>query len=187
MLLVGGGQEYHGPTSERDKEVVERIAKALFARVGNSIEIVTGGMPGIPMDFAFAWRNQGGNRICCIVSEEHLRGGTLHMVAGITYQVVGKTQRERREALTQLPEIKAALFVQGGQYTTDEIIKCQTRGLPTVCFVGSGGASAGLIPYQGDVPNLVEVPDWMKNKDPNASASQLAALFVAELMIHLNK
>jgi len=186
MLLVGGGQEYHGPTSKRDKEVIERIAVALFARVGNSIEIVTGGMPGIPMDFVNAWQSQGGSRIRFVVSEEHMSSLAFEKVEGVTYQIAGKTQKERREALTQLPGIKVALFVQGGQYTTDEIIKCQTRGLPTICFVGSGGASGGHIPYNGDFPKLVDAPVWTTNKDPNVNAADLADLFTDEIMFWLS-
>lgn len=50
-LFVGGGQEYYGPTAARDKLVVVETAKELFNLVGNSIEIVTGGMPGIPDEF----------------------------------------------------------------------------------------------------------------------------------------
>jgi hypothetical protein len=177
MLLVEGGQEYHGPTAERDKRVVECIAKALFARVGNTMEIITGGMPGIPHDFVRTWMAQGGKRVRFVVSEEHM--DNLNEVEfGVTYEVAGLTQAERRQALTQIPGLTAALFIQGGQYTTDEIIKCQARGLSTLCFVGSGGASGGTIPY----PTLCDMPNWARNSDPNADPEELGVLFANALI-----
>lgn len=109
MLLVGGGQDYYGPTSERDKQVVRLIAKKLFNRFGNTIEIITGGMPGIPMDFVKTWIAEGGTRVRFIVSEEHLATNP-EREPGVTYESAGKTQSERRQALTQLLGLTAALF-----------------------------------------------------------------------------
>lgn len=180
MLLVGGGQEYYGPTSIRDKQVVQLIAKKLFIRLGNTIEIVTGGMPGIPMDFIKSWMTEGGTRVRFLVSDEHLAAYPEREL-GVEYESGGKTQAERRQALTKLPGLTAAFFVQGGQYTTDEIIKCQQRGLPTICFVGSGGASGGVIPYKEALPKI-EAPEWMKNNDPAADTDELAALLTETLV-----
>lgn len=179
-LLIGGGQEYHGPTAARDKHVVELTAQRLFELVGNTIQIITGGMPGIPMDFAKAWQAAGGKHVLFVVSDEYL--DTLkHIEMDVDYKRVGKTQADRRIALTQLPSLSAAWFVQGGQYTTDEIIRCQQRRLPTLCFVGSGGASSGAIPYKGQVPDLMAMPDWSRITAPTADAQELASLFAHEI------
>lgn len=183
MLLIGGGQDYYGPTAERDKRVVECIAKALYARVGNTMEIITGGMPGIPMDFVRTWMAEGGKNVRFVVSEEHMNTLT-DAEFGVTYEVVGVTQAERRQALTRIPGLTAALFIQGGQFTTDEIIKCQSRGLPTLCFVGSGGASGGTIPYKDQLPAVDDMPNWAKNSDPSADPKELGKLFADALCKH---
>jgi predicted Rossmann-fold nucleotide-binding protein len=185
-LLVGGGQAYYGPTGERDKKVVEEVAKELFNQCGNSIEIVTGGMPGIPMDFARVWLLAGGTHVRFIVSEEHMATVTETMT-GVKYEVRGKTQAERRVALTGLQDLHAALFVQGGEYTTDEIIKCQTRGIPVICFIGSGGASGGQIAYKGQLPVLDtdEPSEWIRNADPDADTATLAAQLTYRLRVSL--
>lgn len=179
--MVGDGQEYHGPTAERDKRVVQLVAQKLFERLGNSIEIITGGMPGIPMDFADAWLKAGGIQVTYVVSDEYF--STLEILdTRVKYKSGGKTQSERRQALFQWPGLTAAFFVQGGQYTTDEIIKCQKKGLPAVCFVGSGGASGGAIPYKKELPRLDNVPEWMKNTDPAADPDELASQLVETLV-----
>src|SRR5512137_3031104 len=91
-LLVIGGQAYHGPTAARDLEVTVLTAFELFKRVGDSIQVVTGGMPGIPDEFARAWRKAGGTHILCVVSEEYEKDYRLDF----PYMVVGATQEKRR-------------------------------------------------------------------------------------------
>lgn len=181
-VLVGGGQDYYGPTSDRDKRVVAETARALFSRVGNNVRIVTGGMPGIPMDFVKSWLEAGGRHVEFIFSAEaYATLSETDKVVGVTYNVVAQTQSERRQLLTHRPQLKCALFVQGGQYSTDEIIKCMDRGLPTLCFVGSGGACSGAIAYKGYSVDITAFPEWTHNTDPNANASELAGLFAAEI------
>lgn len=181
-VLVGGGQLYYGPTAERDKRVVIATAKALYSKVGNSVCIVTGGMPGIPMDFATTWLSIGGKHVEFIFSEEARSSLTaLDIVEGAKYTVVAQTQKERRQLLTRRPNLKCAFFVQGGQYTTDEILKCIERGLPTVCFVGSGGACSGALPYDGKRLDPSAFPQWMHNDDPDADPNELGELFAAEI------
>jgi hypothetical protein len=98
-VFIGGGQEYHGPTVDRDKHVVE-IAAILLYETNLPIQVVTGGTAGIPDDFA---RNFGG-RVVDIVSEEYLdqykrRTGMFPR----PYWVAGKTQEERRLAFLTNP------------------------------------------------------------------------------------
>lgn len=182
-VLIGGGQDYYGPTAERDRQVVIATARALFNKMGNDVHIVTGGMPGIPMDFAKAWIEAGGIHVEFIFSAEAhaILSDDADIVAGATYTVVAETQAERRQLLTQRPNLKCAFFVQGGQYTTDEILKCIDRGLPTICFVGSGGACSGAIPYKEKQVNPNAFPQWTHNNDPNADATELAELFAEEI------
>lgn len=93
-LFVGGGQDYYGPTAARDRDVVVHTALQLYALVGDTIEIVTGGMPGIPDDFAHAWP---GSSVLCIVSEEH-KDAYIARDLPFDYQVAGKSQEARRDA-----------------------------------------------------------------------------------------
>jgi hypothetical protein len=174
LIMIGGGQEYYGPTAARDKQIVTQTASELFNLVGNSVTVVTGGMPGIGMDFTDAWIRCGGKHVQFIVSEEYQRTLT-ETKEGVEYVIKGTTQSERRQALLELPGLECALFVQGGQYTTDEILKSEKRGIRTICFVGSGGASAGLIPYKGEswVPDPT-YPEWIRNTDPNADVVVIA-------------
>lgn len=184
MILIGGGQEYYGPTAQRDKQIVQETAKHLYDMVGNSIEIVTGGMPGIPMDFAQMWMKCGGNRVRFIVSEEYAATLTEHM-ENVLYEPHGKTQSERRQYLTTISEITVAFFVQGGQFTTDEIIKCQARPeVETICFIGSGGASGGAIPYNGALPTFSTLPDWIRDSDPNSDPIVLGKSFAHLIFTH---
>lgn len=180
-ILIGGGQEYHGPTAERDRRVVVATAKELFNKVGNSVTIVTGGMPGIPMDFVKAWQEAGGKHVEFIYSEEaHNKLTEDEKLSGVSYKVVAKTQKERRQILTQMEGLCCAFFVQGGQYTTDEIRKCIARKpVHVICFVGSGGASSGKIPYEGVAfdPRDTKLEEWMCIEDPNADVDFLASNF----------
>lgn len=187
-VLIGGGQDYYGPTSERDKRVVIATARALFNKMGNNVRIVTGGMPGIPMDFAKAWLEAGGVHVESIFSAEaHRVLSRDNTLDGVTYTIVAETQAERRQLLTQRPNLKCAFFVQGGQYTTDEILKCMDRGLSTVCFVGSGGACSGAIPYKDKQVDPNAFPKWTHTDDPNADANELAELFAEEIVMLITK
>lgn len=185
-LLIGGGQEYHGPTAERDKRVVVATAKALFNKVGNDVTIVTGGMPGIPMDFAKAWLEAGGKHVQFIFSHEaHSKLTGDDIVMNVGYEIVAQTQKERRQYLTQMEDLKCAFFVQGGQYTTDEILKCIDRRLPTICFVGSGGAAGGEIEYEGRrfEPCLLRHPEWALSTDPDADPAELGEGFAERIAV----
>lgn len=184
MILIGGGQEYHGPTAERDKRVIQETAKHLFSLVGNSVEIVTGGMPGVGMDFAKTWLEVGGKNVRFVVSEEHMNT-VKDIVPNVLYDGGSKTQAERRQVLTRLEGLKVAFFVQGGQYTTDEILKCREREpkIKTICFVGSGGASGGQIPYKGQSFTTDDYPKWMHDSDPESDPKELGKKFAEELKI----
>lgn len=70
-MAEGGGQQYYGATAKRDEVVVKRVAEMLALQMGDRVEVVTGGMPGIPDDFASAWTAAGGSRVLCVVSSEH--------------------------------------------------------------------------------------------------------------------
>lgn len=186
IILIGGGQEYHGPTAERDKRVVQETAKHLFNLVGNSVEIVTGGMPGIPMDFIDTWMEVGGKNVKFVVSDEYM-STVKDIVMNVEYNGGFRTQAERREALVKLEGLKAAFFVQGGQYTTDEIIKCHKRDpkIKTICFVGSGGASGGQIPYKGELFDTSGYPEWMHNSDPSSDPQELGKKFAQEISLSI--
>ncbi len=182
-LLVGGGQAYYGETAERDKLVVIAAARHLYELVGDNVEIITGGMPGIPHDFAMEWKRLGGTDITFVISEE-VRDTLKEVEPGVMYAVMGKDQKERRIALTKIERIRVALFIQGGQYTTDEIIKCQERGdIDVICFSGSGGAAGGQIPYNGQLPAQNKNDDdlWMHDCNPRSDHNALGMAFASAI------
>jgi hypothetical protein len=138
---------YYGATAQRDEAVVKRVAEMLALHAADEVEVVTGGMPGIPDDFAAAWWAAGGRHVLCVVSSEH---EAAYRERNLPYacMVAGETQTARRLAVTKLEGIKAALFVQGGKYSTHEMRLLSERGVPIVAFHGSGGAAGGGESYQ---------------------------------------
>lgn len=184
-ILVGGGQAYYGPTAERDKKVVTIAARLLReAETPYRIQIVTGGTAGIPDDFA---KGFGKGQAVDVVSSEHLPE-YLERTAGRprSYWVAGESQEKRRLAFTTNPNIAAALFVQGGQYTTHEILLMQQARLPVVVFWGSGGASGGQIPYKSEsvsAPTGGERP--YHSTDPDADPYTIAGALIDDLLAAL--
>lgn len=144
-IFIGGGQDYHGPTAERDKKVVQRAGEMLRESDLDN-QIITGGTGGIPDDFAM----RSGDRVLDVVSSEHLKTYKERTKdRPRSYWVAAKTQEARRLALIPNPDIKVCLFIQGGTYTADEIRLFQKSGRKMVVFTGSGGASGGKIDYKG--------------------------------------
>jgi SLOG cluster4 family len=172
-LIIIGGQSYMGPTAERDKKVVEQTAQELFNLIGNSVCVTTGGMPGIPDDFARAWNEAGGKYIQCIVSSEHEEAFKLRNT-GFNYIIAGKSQLERRLALSQLENVYAVLAIQGGKYTTHELQLFEEKGAPIVTFWGSGGAAGGMCPYDNGYVYTKEPAGILCSTDPNEDSAQIA-------------
>ena len=146
-ILIGGGQEYYGPTAARDKCVVKYAAQILRDS-DLDLQVVTGGTAGIPDDFAKIYST--GGRVVDIVSSEYLSTYKERTQAiPRPYWVAGETQMKRRLAFLSNPDIKIALFIQGGKYTAHEIKLFKESGRKVVVFTGSGGASGGNIDYEG--------------------------------------
>ena len=174
-VAVIGGQDYYGPTAERDKKVVEKLAE-LLKESQPDLQIVTGGMPGIPEDFAKASAN-----VLCIVSEEQVAAFESRNT-GFPHIVAGKTQLQRRLALTQMENIRCVLSIQGGKYTTHELQLFTERGVPIVTFWGSGGASGGQIPYDnGWILTNKPASDIICSDNPDADVTVIAEALAAEV------
>jgi len=180
-LIIVGGQSYMGPTAERDKNVVIQTAKELFSSVGNSFMIITGGMPGIPDDFAHAWREVGGKHIQCIVSSEHEDNFKLRNT-GFDYKVAGRSQLKRRLALSQLEGVFKVLVIQGGKYTTHELQLFEEKNVPIVAFWGSGGAAGGACPYDNGYTYKAK-PDsnLLCSTDPDELVERIARELVFQI------
>jgi len=149
-LFIGGGQDYHGPTAQRDREIVTAVAQCLANEFSEDIQLVTGGMPGIPDDFARAYRQAGGTHVLCVVSSEQEEAfRKRNEETKFDYQVIGESQEKRRIAVTKLEGIKAALFIQGGKYSTHEMKLFEENGIPIITLWSSGGAAGGTQPYEG--------------------------------------
>lgn len=185
-LFVAGGQAYHGPTQERDIMVTTYTAFKLFELIGDTIQVVTGGMPGIPDDFARAWQQAGGTHVLCVVSSEQETAFLER--SQFPYIVVGETQAKRRVAVTQLPNLKCAFVVQGGKYTTDELRLLSQRGdVPIISYWGSGGAAGGKIPWDDDwvfdkKPDNPLICSDDPNEDPERVAIALASQITAQFL-----
>jgi len=171
-LMVGGGQDYYGPTAARDKLVVKDLASHLYAyakdKHGLDIQIITGGTAGIPDEFAAAYKG----RTLDIVSSEYLDKYKERTADNPRpYWVAGKTQEQRRLAFATNPDIRCALFIQGGQYTTHEIQIFLENGREIVPFRGSGGASGGKIAYKNwRLPESDYDKEWASDStDPDTS------------------
>lgn len=172
-LFIGGGMSYFGPTSTRDKLVVEKTAQLLFNELGNSVEIVTGGTPGIPQDFALAWHKAGGKHVLCVVSSEYEEEYKARQLP-FEHVVIGETQEKRRLAVTKLERIHCALFVQGGKFSTHEMQLFEQNKVPVVPFVGSGRASGGEQPYEGYSFKTNLVNPMLHSIDPDENVDELA-------------
>lgn len=181
-LLVGGGQDYYGPTADRDRRVVKETAQLLnmWCMSGTHVHVVTGGTAGIPDEFAAHFNGP----VVDIVSSEYLdtykERTFLHPRA---YWVAGETQEKRRLAFLKNPDIKVGLFIQGGQYTTHEIKLFEESGRKAIVFWGSGGASGGKIPYKGwsyTKPERSE-PRAYDSTDPDANVKEIAHDLVEDI------
>lgn len=180
-LFVGGGQQYYGSTAQRDADVIKALATELCRTHGDKLEIVTGGMPGIPDDFAAAWWAAGGRRVLCVVSSEH-RIAWEERALPYQCMVVGQTQEQRRLAVTRLEGLVCAFFAQGGQYSTHEMQLLGDRGVPIVAFRGSGGAAAGEQPYKGWVYSSTQSGDASDSTDPHTPAEDCAKAILCRLL-----
>lgn len=171
-LFVGGGQEYYGQTAARDALITQHIAQLMatdpfFAKV----QVITGGTIGIPDLFA---SNYVSERCLDVVSSEH-ESAYLARSTSRAYLVAGKTQEERRLAVTKLPGIKCALFIQGGQYTTHEMLLIRKRNIPMVCLQGGGGAAGGNISYKDQhIATCYPHDDPLASTDPEADPLWIA-------------
>ena len=185
-IFIGGGQDYYGETSDRDKKVVELLGDQLYSALkllGFDAQLITGGTAGIPDDFA---RHFAGN-VVDIVSEDYLatylERTKDHPRA---YWVAGKSQADRRHLLASNIHISVALFIQGGQFSTHEIQLFSEKGTPIVTFTGSGGASGGKIPYNDW---KYQRPTKMRKRiydseDPNESVEEIVKALLRD--IHSN-
>jgi hypothetical protein len=185
-LMVGGGLAYYGPTAQRDKEVVRLAAMSLYGKLGDTIEIVTGGMSGIPDDFARTWLDCGGTHVLCVVSSEHLHTYLKTQDVRMRHIVIGENQTARRLALPKLEGIRCALFVQGGMYTTHEMQLFEEAHVPIVTHWGSGGAAGGEQPYNGYTYTKKPSNEYLCSTDPTKDAYYLAFELATAVIKWLN-
>lgn len=172
-VFVGGGMSYFGLTSTRDQFVVEKTARLLYNTFGNGIEIITGGTPGIPQDFALAWCKAGGKHVLCIVSSEY-EEEYLSRQLPFQHVVIGESQFKRRLAVTKYERIFAAFFVQGGKFSTHELRLFEQNKTAIVPFVGSGGASGGDQPYEGYTFKTTMTNPILHSTDPEENVEEIA-------------
>lgn len=188
-IMVGGGQDYYGPTAARDKKVVQLVALGLnkLAMEDHKIQIqvITGGMLGVGDDFARFY----GGRVLDVVSSEYVetyKKRTINQVHR-AYWVAGESQERRRLAFATNPDIALALFVQGGQYTSHEIKIFQENNTPTVLFWGSGGASGGRQPYKGWACEKPPGDAPYMSNDPDMDPETIAMALMNEILNTLSK
>jgi hypothetical protein len=148
-IAIVGGQDYHGPTAERDKKVALELGKRLASHVP-SLLMINGGTPGIPMDVFQGYLEAGGSPkhlVSCLSKkyEPEFHAQEKKLSHGL---VVGDTQEERRIFLAQkLKGIHCVCAIQGGQYTTHELKLFDEQKVPIMALRGSGGAAGGQVPW----------------------------------------
>lgn len=181
-FFIGGGMAYYGPTAERDKKVVKFLAHNMFNLFGNSIEIVTGGTAGIPEEFALEWNSIGGKHVLSVVSSEY-EEEYLSRNLPFKHIIVGKSQEARRIAVTKLENIKCAIFIQGGKFSTHEMILFNQNKVQIVPFVGSGGAAGGTQPYNemNYEPEERFKKGLIASADPNEDPQEIAKAIINEI------
>lgn len=167
-------------TAERDKKVVVEAAQYLNT-LNLPIQVVTGGTAGVPDIFA-----SHSNRVVDVVSSEYLdtyKERTRDCPR--SYWVAGQTQLQRRLAFQSNPDIVAALFIQGGKYTTHEIKLMKEAGKHVVVFSGSGGASGGGQAYEGwtYTPSTEEASRPYASTDPDADYKIIAKALIDDLIV----
>lgn len=183
LVFVGGGQEYYGETAARDKRVVELLAARLSRSLPNDVQIVYGGMPGIPEDFCKSFGQPA--RVLAVVSSEQTEK-FIQRDTGFDHIAVGETQEKRRLGVVRLQGYRCAIFVQGGKYSTHEIKLFKERGdVPIVAYWGSGGASGGSQPYEGwtfqDKPEDIPL---ICSTDPAEDPEKIAEAMENEVLKH---
>jgi len=161
-VLIIGGKEYYGETAERDADVVMKSAVFLFNCVGDSIEIVTSGLPGIAEDFLKSWIKAGG---------KHFSYFTF--------------STEEEEANKSKENIKVVVSFQGGANTTRLLKFFSEQRVPIISFWGSGGASGGTQPYNGYVFDKKPKSALLCSTDADANPKEIAEEIAKEIVIKL--
>jgi hypothetical protein len=181
VIFVGGGQDYHGHTSERDRTVVSIVGR-LLAQLFPNLQLVCGGTPGIPMDvIQGALEVNPQIKTLAYVSHKFEPEFLAKNRLGMPHVIVGETQEERRLALPTIPGLKVGLFISGGQYTAHEIKIFQEHKIPVVAFWGSGGASGGKISYGDYMFSDVPENPLICSEDPMENPEQIAKAVVEEV------
>lgn len=176
-LFVGGGQDYHGPTAERDERVVAILAQKLREHP-EPFQIITGGTEGIPDKIARTFSAGHNKTVVDVISDEYFpKYAERTKDCPSPHWIAGATNAERRMFIATAHGIKVALFIQGGQYTAHEILLFQRHNprCSLVIFTGSGGASGGEILHEGEryapQKRLTRAYD---STDPDASSLAIA-------------
>lgn len=184
-IFIGGGQDYYGPTSQRDAEITRKIPEILYG-FAPEVQIVTGGTAGIPNIFAECWEG----RCLDVVSDEY-KDTYLARDKRTSREAmyVGKSQLQRRLAVTSLEGIKCAIFIQGGKYSTHEIKLFQEKGIPVVTLYGGGGAAGGQCPYEDWTYKAPEhvLNSIVASTDPNENMFNMANVLVGSVLHEISE
>jgi hypothetical protein len=114
-----------------------------------------------------------GKHVLCVVSSEYEEEYKTRQLP-FEHIVIGQTQEKRRLAVTKLPRIFCALFVQGGKFSTHEMQLFEQNKVPVVPLVGSGGASGGDQSYEGYTFKTNLVNPMLHSVDPDENVDELA-------------
>lgn len=185
-VFVGGGQEFYGPTSDRDRKITKKVPEILH-RFAPEVQIVTGGMQGIADIFSCEWSKLGG-RCLDVVSSEYVQDYARRDTKR-EFMVTGESQLKRRLAVTSLEGIKCAIFIQGGKYSTHEIKLFLERGIPVVTLYGGGGAAGGQCPYEDwtyEAPKHV-LNSIVSSTDPEESAYVMANVLTGSVLHEISQ
>jgi predicted Rossmann-fold nucleotide-binding protein len=180
IITVIGGTSKFGLTGDRDEAICQRIGVMLAEQEEDYI-IQTGGTGGYPAYLSEAY---GKHKLSLKKSIDGLIThyvpiGSEKLTQGLLGDTVitGRDMAERRINLLKL-KADVVLAISGGPGTADEINLAHANNRKIICFVGSGGASAGQF---ADVKKKSPViPDFCKknkiisNQDPRADIDEIA-------------
>eukprot|EP00928_Gymnodinium_smaydae_P062659 TRINITY_DN46476_c0_g1_i1.p2 TRINITY_DN46476_c0_g1~~TRINITY_DN46476_c0_g1_i1.p2 ORF type:complete len:331 (+),score=70.18 TRINITY_DN46476_c0_g1_i1:114-995(+) len=166
-VCILGGTRFSQPSSEL---IVQEIARRFVAELGDSVVVLTGGMPGVQETFA---RSLGsGSTLFNLLpagqtSSYGSEGVGRDMEAGASLE-------ERMDIFGQLGDIY--LTCEGGPGVAKEARAAFARGAAVVPLISTGGASGGMFDFPAgalEQPRFATEAQWeclRRSSDPNEVA-----------------
>mmetsp|Transcript_43306 Transcript_43306/g.50134 ORF Transcript_43306/g.50134 Transcript_43306/m.50134 type:complete len:200 (+) Transcript_43306:65-664(+) len=181
LITVVGGTSKIGLTANRDEIVCKKLGILLADAKNADYHIQTGGTGGYPafVSQAFGARLKELDKPFEERIYHYVPYKSTSMTKGLLGKTVGcaDTMKQRREVLMKLPA-EVVLAISGGPGTSNEINWANSLKKNLICFVGSGGAAAGLFPDEDNIspkiPDNCLKNELLSSKDIDADPEKIA-------------